>query len=54
MEEDVRETANFIVQYTKKQTGNALQGDEARELSVRNYGADEWWLLLDVDPTGSS
>ena len=51
------ETANFIVQYTKKQTGNALQGDEARELSARNYGADEWsqwWLLLDVDPTGSS
>ena len=45
------ETANFIVQYTKKQTGNALQGDEARELSARNCGADEWSV---VAPAGWS
>ena len=46
------ETANFLVYYTKKDTGGLLNGEEARELSSRNYGTDEWWLLL--DPTGSS
>ena len=46
------ETANFLVTYTKKDTGGLLNGEEARELSSRNYGPDEWWLLL--DPTGSS
>ena len=46
------ETANFLVTYTKKETGGLLNGEEARELSSRNYGPDEWWLLL--DPTGSS
>ena len=46
------ETANFLVYYTKKDTGGLLNGEEARELSSRNYGPDEWWLLL--DPTGSS
>ena len=46
------ETANFLVTYTKKDTGGLLNGEEARELSSRNYGTDEWWLLL--DPTGSS
>ena len=35
------------MQYTKKDTGSLLQGEEGRELSTRNYGADEWWLLLD-------
>ena len=44
------ETANFLVYYTKKDTGGLLNGEEARELSSRNYGTDEWWLLL----TGSS
>ena len=44
------ETANFLVTYTKKDTGGLLNGEEARELSSRNYGTDEWWLLL----TGSS
>lgn len=48
----VCETANFIVEYTKKATGGLLQGQEGRELSARNYGADEWWLLL--EPVGSS
>jgi len=46
------ETANFLVTYTKKDTGGLLNGEEARELSSRNYGTDEWWLLLDA--TGSS
>ena len=39
--------ANFLIKYTKKDTGDALQGDEARELTMRNYGPGEWWLLLD-------
>ena len=43
----VCETANFVVEYYKKDTGGLLQGQDGRELSVRNYGADEWWLLLD-------
>ena len=38
--------------YTKKETGGLLNGEEARELSSRNYGPDEWWLLL--DPAGGS
>ena len=24
-----------------------LNGEEGHELTTRNYGADEWWLLLD-------
>ena len=40
-------TANFLVKYTKKDTGNALDGDSAIELSPANYGKGEWWLLLD-------
>ena len=39
--------ANFLIKYTKKDTDSTLQGDEARELTVRNYGPGEWWLLLD-------
>ena len=31
----------------KKETGNALEGDEALELTAANYGRDEWWLLLE-------
>ena len=38
----VCETANFIVKYTKKDTGNALCGEEGCELSK-----GEWWLLLE-------
>ena len=37
------------MRYTKKETyGEMTEGtEEARELSVANYGRDEWWLLLD-------
>ena len=42
-------TANFLIKYTKKETGNALEGDEALELTAANstYGRDEWRLLLE-------
>ena len=40
-------SANFLVKYTKKETGNALDGNSALELATHNYGRDEWWLLLD-------
>ena len=30
--------SNFMIKYTKKQTGNALEGDEAAELTSVNYG----------------
>ena len=36
-----------MVYYTKKDTGGLLNGEEGRKLAARNYGADEWWLLLD-------
>ena len=29
-------TANFLVKYIKKETGNALEGDEALELTAAN------------------
>ena len=40
------------MRYTKKETyGEMTEGtEEARELSVANYGRDEWWLLLDPVP----
>ena len=40
-------SANFLVKYTKKETGSALEGDEALELTKANYWRDEWWLLLE-------
>ena len=40
-------SANFLVKYNKKETGDALQGDSALELTAAKYGRDEWWLLLD-------
>jgi hypothetical protein len=40
-------SANFIIKYSKTETGNALDGDSAIELATHNYGVDEWWLLLD-------
>ena len=40
-------SANFLVKYTKKEAGSALEGDEALELTMANYGRDEWWLLLE-------
>ena len=30
-----------LVKYTKKETGSALEGDEALELTMANYGRDE-------------
>ena len=36
-----------VIKYTRKDTGDVLQGDEARVLTMRNYGPGEWWLLLD-------
>ena len=49
-------TANFLIRYTKKETnGDMTEGqEEARELSVSNYGRDEWWLLLDAIEGASS
>ena len=43
-------SANFLVKYTKKETGSALEGDSALELTAAKYGCDEWWLLLDSAP----
>ena len=43
----VCKTANFMVHYTNETTDGSLKGEEGRELSGRNYGANEWWLLLD-------
>ena len=37
----------ILVKYTKKDTDDALHGDEAAELTAANYGRDEWWLLLE-------
>ena len=34
--------------------GGARTQEEARELSVSNYGRDEWWLLLDAIEGASS
>ena len=44
---DALKLARRLIKYTKKDTDNTLQGDEARELTVHNYGPGEWWLLLD-------
>ena len=38
---------NFMIKYTKKLTGSALEGDEAAELTAAKYGCSEWWLLLE-------
>ncbi len=46
-------TANFLIKYTMKETGNALEGDEALELTAANYGRDELWLLLEPCDTPS-
>ena len=43
-------SANFLVKFTKKETDDALDGDEGLELATHNYGRDEWWLLLDPVP----
>ena len=43
-------TANFVLRYTKKETHGEFKdgSEEARELSLANYGRDEWWVLLDA------
>ena len=46
-------SANFLVKYNKKETGDALQGDSALELTAAKYGRDEWWLLLEPAPAYS-
>ena len=46
MEEGPPDGHNFLIKYTMKETGNALEGDEALELTTANYGRDELWLLL--------
>ena len=45
-------TANFVIKYSKKLTGDALEGDEAAELTASKYGRSEWWLLLEPKPAG--
>ena len=46
-------TANFKLRFTKKETNSEMKEgqEEARELAARNYGREEWWLLLDPDST---
>ena len=48
-------TANFKLRFTKKETNSEMKEgqEEVRELAARNYGRDEWWLLLDpvVEPS---
>ena len=42
-------TANFVLRYTKKETNAEIKEglEEPRELSAKNYGRDELWVLLD-------
>ena len=48
-------TATHIIEYTQKETGTKqLVGKVASELSSVNYGPEEWWLLLEPVPQGSS
>jgi hypothetical protein len=39
-------TANYVVRYTAKQTNGQVDGLVACELSARNYGVGQWWVLL--------
>jgi len=39
--------ATHLINYSRKQTGNALHGTAACVLSSANYGPGEWWLLLE-------
>ena len=41
-------SATHIIKYTAKETNNkSLNGRVASKLSADNYGATEWWILLD-------
>ena len=40
-------TATHVVEWKGKDTGKALVGRAALELSETTWGADEWWLLLE-------
>ena len=42
-------SANFLVKFTKKETDDALDGDEGLELATHNYGRDEWWSCVHFD-----
>ena len=44
--------ANFLIKYSKKLTGDALDGDEGAALTATNYGRSEWWLLLEPKAAG--
>ena len=45
---DLKKTpsANFIIKYQGKDTGNKIKGSEARKLSADTYGTDLWWVEL--------
>ena len=46
-------TATHVVEYKEKETRTkALVGKVAIELSPKNYGPGEWWLLL--EPTSAA
>jgi hypothetical protein len=40
-------TANYVVRYTAKETDGQVDGLVACELSARNYGVGQWWVLLE-------
>ena len=43
--------ATHIVMYSQKETGTKhLAGRVACKLAADNYGASEWWLLLEPAP----
>ena len=39
-------------QVQQEAAGDALEGDEAAELTAAKYGRSEWWLLLEPKPAG--
>ena len=45
---DLVPTATHVIEYKAKETGTkVLNGKVGSELSTSNYGAKEWWLLLE-------
>jgi hypothetical protein len=45
---DLKKTpsANFVINYTSKETKKAMNGKEARELSAATHGPARWWVEL--------
>ena len=39
-------SANFVINYSSKETKKALNGKEARELSAATHGPARWWVEL--------